>query len=50
MILKQGHDDGSKRGGKAWLRETGRSYAKDEDFGGGFGGGLLLGANMGATN
>lgn len=34
---------------KAACCETGRSYAKDEDFGGGFGGGLLLGANMGAT-
>lgn len=50
MILKQGHDDVNQRGGKAGLRETGRSYAKDEDFGGGFGGGLLLGANLGATN
>lgn len=30
---------------KAACCETGRSYAKDEDFGGG----LLLGANMGAT-
>lgn len=50
MILKHGHDAGSQRGGKAGLRETGRSYAKDEDFGGGFGGGLLLGANVGAAN
>jgi hypothetical protein len=36
----------AKVGVKLRVKKTGRSYAKDEEFGGG----LLLGANVGATN
>ena len=43
MILKQEHDDGSQRGGKAGRGQTGRSCAKGD-----FGGILKKGTSIGA--